>query len=172
MAVVAGAGALLALAACSPPGADQSQAAPSSQETLTKQQLWDPCTLPDRVLAAVGVQAGTKDSMPSEMPNYIDWQGCAWHSATYFLSVFATVHTMAEFRANKTFEHVRDVTVGNRKAIDFDILSPPPNCSVALPTSKGTVQILIREAVGSNLSGNLCGLALRSANSLTPDLPY
>lgn len=172
MGIAAGMGVLLALAACAPPDSDSSQTAPTSPESLTKQQLWNPCTLPDRVLAAVGVESGTKDSTPSEMPDYIDWQGCAWHSATYFLSVFATVHTIAEFRANKTFENIRDVAVGNRRAIDFDILSPPPNCSVAVPTSQGTVQILVRQSVGSSLSGNLCGLALRSATALTPDLPH
>lgn|GEM_PF-5478132 len=172
LAITAGVGVLLAVAGCAPPGSQQSQANQDSQVALTKEQLWDPCTLPDGALIAAGVQPSTKDTMPGEIPNHAYWQGCAWRSAAYILNVFSTVHTVDEFRANRSYEHFSNVTVAGRNAIDFDIPSPPPNCSVALPTPKGTVQVLLRQSVGSSLSGDLCAIAIGSTTSLSADIPH
>lgn len=164
-------GLTLLTAACSPPGSDRSQAYSSAPTTPGKQQLWDPCRLSSRALTAAGVRPDTKDVTPSEIPNYVFWRGCAWHGATYFLSVFSTAHTVDEFRVNKAYENVRDVTIADRRAIAFDIPQPPPNCSVALATTKGAVQILLRQSVGSGPSGDLCPLTLHSAAALSPEIP-
>ncbi|SRR6266568_2997598 len=42
----------------------------------------------------------------------------------------------------------------------------------ALTAAGAPSQILLRQSVGSDLSGDLCALVLRSATSLNPDLPH
>ncbi|WP_084531736.1 DUF3558 domain-containing protein [Nocardia miyunensis] len=166
LAVVAGVCAVLAVAGCK----SESGSATTSAAKLTEAQLWDPCTLSDSALQATGVDPSTKDTNPFG-GHQTGWKGCDWRNDTYYLNVFTTVHTMDEVRTNNLLKNVHDVDVAGRNAVSETQGSSNDNCGVDFPTSKGVVQVVIRQQYGSPSAGDLCAIALRSANSLNSSIP-
>ncbi len=167
VAVVAGLCAVLAVAGCSKSQSGGPQAAATT--TLSEAQLWDPCSLSDSAIAATGVDPSTKDaSSPAKRPG---WNTCSWNTDTYFMDVNATSHTMADVRANTELTHQQDVDIDGRKAITSREGSNIDDCGVDFATSKGTVEIVIRQSGGAAPAGDYCAIAIRSVKALNQWIP-
>src|SRR3546814_19686855 len=93
----AGVCAVVALAGCSEAVDGQPEA---SGAPLTKEQLFDPCTVSDSVLQAAGADPASKDDNPFSVPRP-DWKGCSWRAGDHFISFFSTTNTMKQFREDR-----------------------------------------------------------------------
>ncbi len=166
LAVMAGVCAVLAVAGCGK--STESGTPTASAQTLTPDQLWDPCSLPDSTVAATGVKADTKDTNPLG-GKATGWKACGWFSDTYSLGVFSTTHTMDEVRSRSSFHNLHDVDVTGRNAVSYQERSD--SCGVDFPTSKGVVEVLINQSDGSPTAGDYCAIALHTADSLNNLIP-
>ncbi|MBU3067106.1 DUF3558 domain-containing protein [Nocardia sp. NEAU-G5] len=167
LAVVAGACVVLAVAGCGK--STESGTPQASAQTLTPDQLWDPCSLPDSAVAATGVKADTKNTNPLGSKS-TGWKACSWNNDTYFLDVDSTTHTIDEARSNDKFKNVHDVDVPGRKAFSYTEGSWG-SCGVDFQTSKGLVELIVRQSVGSPSAGDVCAIALSTTNSLNNLIP-
>ncbi|WP_254207368.1 DUF3558 domain-containing protein [Nocardia alni] len=167
VAVVAGLCAVLAVAGCSKSQSGQPQAAATT--TLSEAQIWDPCSLPDSAVAATGVDPSTKDT--SGVGNGPGWKICGWNSDTYFMDVDATSHTLADVRANPHLTHQQDIEIDGRKAVTSREGDNTDDCGVDFATSKGVVEVVIRQSAGAATAGDYCAIAVRSVKALNQWIP-
>lgn len=168
LALMAGVCAVLAVAGCG--GSTESGTSTTgAKTTLTTDQLWDSCSLPDAAIAATGVKADTKDTNPFGGPRS-GWKGCNWNNDTYFLSVFSNNHTIDEVRSNTSFHSVHDVNVPGRRAVSYTEGSNN-SCGVDFQTSQGVVEMIVRPSPGSPSTGDYCAIALNTADSLNSLIP-
>jgi hypothetical protein len=166
--VVAGLCAVLVVAGCSKSQPGSSQA---SATTLSEGQLWDPCSLPDSAISAAGADPGSKDTNTFGAPQP-GWKGCAWSAGHYFLNVLVSVHTVDQVRASPLFHDVRDVNISGRRAVSYYLQSSPPdNCIISIPTSKGLVEVDAAQSAGDPSAGDYCAIAMRSEQVLDAYLP-
>ncbi|WP_169811013.1 DUF3558 domain-containing protein [Nocardia amamiensis] len=172
IAVAVGLCAVLAVAGC---GQDLSgEPQQSTVASLSKADLYDPCTLPADAITAAGADPASKDDNPFLVARD-SWKGCAWRSSWYFLDVYSTNHSVAEFKSNDIFHDFRDAQLGSRKAMTFNQRvdnAAASNCGVVFGTSRGTIQLMVRRfASEQGRPDDLCALALRSANALNGSIP-
>ncbi|MFC9661064.1 DUF3558 domain-containing protein [Nocardia sp. NPDC127606] len=165
----AGVCAVVALAGCSTAVDGQPEA---SGTPLTKEQLFDPCTVSDRVLQAAGADPATKDDNPFSVPR-ADWKGCAWTANGYFISLFTTTKTMKEFRANDYLHDFKDVSIGDRKATQYLLgtKTPPDQCGIAFESAQGTITLQASKFVDNKASTDPCQLANDAAPHFVTILP-
>ncbi|WP_153415679.1 DUF3558 domain-containing protein [Nocardia macrotermitis] len=158
----------LAVTGC---GTTQTDATSASPTKLSDAQLWDPCTVSDDAISAIGLRPGSKDTNPAVV-QWSGWRGCGWRTDNYFLTILNSNHTMTEVRKNSYLTNFQDVSIPGRQAItDAEKSSTSDNCIVTLPTSKGTVEIIIRQAVGAPSAGNYCSIAISATKSLNSLIP-
>ncbi|MFF5031664.1 DUF3558 domain-containing protein [Nocardia salmonicida] len=159
----AGVCAVLALAGCSTAVEGQPEA---SGTPLTKEQLFDPCTVPDSVLLAAGLNPSSKDDNPFSVPRK-EWKGCGWRGDGHFIYLSSTTHTLQEIRANDYFHDFQDIKVGDRAAVQYLLgtRTPPNQCEIAFDTSKGRVTVTAAKFIDNKSSTDPCMLA----NNATPN---
>lgn len=169
LAVVAGVCAVLAVAGCSKSTQSGTPTA-APQTTLTKDQLWDPCSLPDDAIVAAGLKADTKDTQPF-VTERTGWKGCSWRNeGTYTLEVLSTAHSMNDVRSNTSLQNLHEVDVPGRQAVSYTEGSWG-DCGVDFSTSKGVVEVIVRPSLGVPSAGDSCTIALRAAGSLNNSIP-
>ncbi|MBH0118368.1 DUF3558 family protein [Rhodococcus sp. CX] len=139
--------------------------------------LFDPCTLPDEALHAIGVDPAT------ESPDFMGvqsegWEVCGWEADWFYVTVFTSDVTVEEFRTRPRTTDFRPVEVGNREAWTFRSTADSQRglCDLVYPSSQGTV--LIRAgAQGTELMSkdgmreDPCVIAVRAATTLDPYVP-
>ncbi|MFE1594479.1 DUF3558 domain-containing protein [Nocardia sp. NPDC058705] len=167
--LAAGVCAVMALAGCSEAVDGQPEA---SGAPLTKEQLFDPCTVPDSVLQAAGLDPASKDDNPFSVPR-AEWKGCAWRGGGHFISLMSTTHTMQEVRANDYLHDFKDITVGDRPAVQYLLgtRTPVNQCAIAFDTSKGRVSITATKFIDDTSSIDPCELANTAAPNFLEILP-
>ncbi|HEY5855469.1 MAG TPA: DUF3558 domain-containing protein [Aldersonia sp.] len=140
--------------------------------TQAGQPAFDPCLLPDEALMAAGADPATKDHdfFGVRMDG---WNLCAWTADWYFLSVFATTHSIAEVRANPNNTDFAPAVVDNRDAFTYHEVSDTDRefCDVAFASTDGTILIRVDTQGGLDPVEDPCVVATRSANALDPYLP-
>ncbi|UGT53126.1 DUF3558 domain-containing protein [Nocardia asteroides] len=156
-----GACAVLVLAGCSEEVGGQAEV---SGAPLTKEQLFDPCTVPDGALTAAGLDPASKDDNLFSVPR-AEWKGCGWTADGHFISFMSTVYTMDEIRANDRYHDFKEVTVGDRKALQFYIGTEqtPVECELAIETGQGRALINASKFVDSKSPTDPCSLANNAA---------
>ncbi len=181
MAAVAGACAVLVVAGCSSTvggsGGPETSQTPSSAK-LTKDQLWDPCSLPDSVIAATGADPGTKNTNPI-FRERADWKLCRWTAkgsdgpSGHFMLVSSTTNTLDDFRRNTYFHDFRDVKVKGRDALQFYLGSAKPSkqCELAFDTSQGVISVNIDKFIDSETATDPCAMAVPAAEKIVDSLP-
>ncbi|MEV6279325.1 DUF3558 domain-containing protein [Nocardia sp. NPDC051832] len=181
MAAVAGACALLVVTGCSSTvggsGGPETSQAPTSAK-LTKDQLWDPCSLPDSVIASTGADPATKDTNPI-FSDREDWRLCQWTAERsdgrwgHFLLVSSTNKTLDDFRRNSYFRDFSDVTVKDRAGLKFYMGSrrPPTQCELAFNTTKGVISVNAGKYTDSETSTDPCTLATSAAEKIVDSIP-
>ncbi|MGQ4616494.1 DUF3558 family protein [Nocardia sp. R7R-8] len=168
MAVAAGLCAVLAVAGCG----DTVPGQASTTTSLTKADLYDPCTLPADAITAAGANPATKDDNPFLVARDA-WKGCSWRANGYHLAVFNTTHTLADFRSNELFHNFRDIQLPQRRAVAYTIgdKTPPDSCDVTFETSSGTFQINASKFIDSKSTDDVCSIALQYAQVLDKWIP-
>ncbi|MFD3743693.1 DUF3558 domain-containing protein [Nocardia sp. NPDC058633] len=167
--LVVGGCAVLALAGCSKGVDGQAEA---SGAPLTKEQLFDPCGVPESALVAAGADPASKDDNPFSVGRE-DWKGCDWEADDYFIGLISTTHTLDEFRTNDRFSGFRDVTVDGRSAVQHYVgsQSPPNECQITFDTSQGLVSVSAMRFLSSKSTIDPCQWATAAAPHFVEFLP-
>ncbi|MGW4634004.1 DUF3558 domain-containing protein [Nocardia sp. NPDC004415] len=162
--------AVLALVGCSKEVDGQPEA---SGAPLTKEQLFDPCAVPDDVLLAAGADPASKDDNPFSVERD-EWKGCSWTAGNYFINFTSTTNTLQDFRANDYLHDFRDITVGDRPALQFLLGSrtPADQCEIAFATtSHGTVTVNAALFIDDKSGTDPCPLANAAAVTFLDIIP-
>ncbi|MFE3545212.1 DUF3558 domain-containing protein [Nocardia sp. NPDC059177] len=168
--VVAASCAVVALAGCSQQVEGQPEA---SGAPLTKEQLFDPCSVPDDVLLATGLDLTWKDDNPFSVPR-AEWKGCGYKGDGHFITFKSTLYTLDEIRANDYFHSFKDITVGDRPAIQYTPgnRQPPNQCEIAIDTSnQGRVMLTATKFVDNKSSTDPCAIADAAAPHFFETVP-
>ncbi|MGW5453378.1 DUF3558 domain-containing protein [Nocardia sp. NPDC003979] len=167
--IAVGVGVALVLSGCgqSVDGQPEVSGAP-----LTKEQLFDPCGVPESALVAAGLDPASKDTNLFSVPR-AEWKGCAWRGGDHFISFMSTVYTIEEIRANDRYHDFKDVTVGDRKALRFTIgdEAVPVECEIAVETQQGRALINATKFVDSKSTIDPCVLAEDAAPHIIDYVP-
>lgn len=167
--LAAGACAVLVLAGCSEEVSGQPEV---SGTPLTKEQLFDPCTVPESALVAAGVDPASKDDNPFSVPRP-EWKGCTWRAGDHYLSLFSTVLSMERFRENGSLHGFEDISVDNRPAVQYllDDKNPPEQCGVVFDTGQGRVTLQSSRALSSKTTADPCAVAIDATAHFTDVIP-
>ncbi|WP_446224166.1 DUF3558 domain-containing protein [Nocardia sp. IBHARD005] len=165
----AGVCAVVALAGCSKAVDGQPEA---SGAPLTKEQLFDPCTVSDSVLQAAGLDPASKDDNPFSVDR-AEWKGCGWRGDEHFIYLKSTTYTLEEIRSNDYLHDFQDITVGDRKAVQYLLgtRTPPNQCEIAFDTSKGRVAVTATKFIDNTSSTDPCALVNKAAPNFLEILP-
>ncbi|MFC4124471.1 DUF3558 domain-containing protein [Nocardia rhizosphaerae] len=167
--LVGGVFAVFVLAGCSDDVVGQPEV---SGAPLTKEQLFDPCGVPESALVAAGVDPASKDDNPFTVGRD-DWKGCDWSADGYYIGIISTTHTLEEFRSNDRFHGFRDVTIGNRRAVQHYVGSqtPPNECQITFDTSQGRVSVSAMRFLSNKSTTDPCEWANAAAPHFVAFLP-
>ncbi|APE33031.1 hypothetical protein BOX37_02535 [Nocardia mangyaensis] len=159
--------AVVVLAGCSATVDGQAVLSP-----LTKEQLFDPCTVPDSVIQAVGADPTTKGDNPFMSPRP-EWKGCEWTADGYFISLFSTTNTVQQFRENDYLHDFQIVTVAGREGLQYLLgtWDPPHQCGIAFGSSQGTITLQASKFVDDKSPTDPCLLANNAAPNFVEILP-
>ncbi len=137
-------------------------------------ELWDPCSLPAEVLEGAGVESGVVDSTDRVLEPSGRWRTCTFRGLNSVRwTVFSTDTSYTSVRSNPRAREPRDTRFGNRDAV---IYKGPTDavlaeCFVALPTSRGAIEVKIADTDGDAEWPQLCGQAESAVRALLPYLP-
>lgn len=166
--------AVLALVGCSTSVDGQPEAGPEASGTpLTKDQLFDPCTVPTTVLEAAGLDPTWKDDNPFSVER-AEWKGCGYKGDGHFIYFSSTTYTMDEIRANDYFHDFKDITIGDRSALKYTPgeRTPPNQCEIAFDTShQGRVMVTATKFVDNESATDPCAIADAAAPSFLTVIP-
>ncbi|MFC8047947.1 DUF3558 domain-containing protein [Nocardia sp. NPDC057353] len=153
-------------------GCESSTEGSATPSSIAPEALFNPCVVPDGVVVAAGADPASKNDNPFGTPR-TGWVGCRWLADRYALRIFATTKTIDEFRANDYFKDFREADLAGRQAVTFaeGRETPPGNCSVAYPTSQGTIQFLVSKDVTLAELPDPCEIVLRAARSADQSIP-
>ncbi|MFX0576817.1 DUF3558 domain-containing protein [Nocardia nepalensis] len=104
--------------------------------TTTKSQIpvWDPCTIPDRDLAAAGLEPGSKRSGAGTVSDYAS---CMWHGAWYSFSIYSTsVPFAAEVYDRDKYVRPTPLTIGGRPAVQLYWADSDYFCDIAFDVAR------------------------------------
>ncbi|MFD6400289.1 DUF3558 domain-containing protein [Nocardia sp. NPDC060249] len=148
-------------------------ASPTSVDAEAK--VWDPCSLPDSAVAAVGMNVGSKKKDVAGV-DFTGWKVCNWTDSAkkYTFSVMSSSHTLAESR-QRTSEYTgwTDLQVGSRNALEFRPIGSANDvaCYVSVEVPAGSVDFKVQNRVSAEGVGEPCGEALRLSTALVQYLP-
>ncbi|KAF0847960.1 DUF3558 domain-containing protein [Nocardia caishijiensis] len=165
----AGVGVVLVLSGCgqSVDGQPEVSGAP-----LTKEQLFDPCTVPESALVAAGADPASKDDNPFSVPR-AEWKGCGWRASDFFISIFSTTYTMEKFRENTLLRDFQEVTVEGRAGSQYLIgdRNPPEECGLVFASGQGTITLQSSKASSSDSTVDPCLVLNNAAPHFVEVLP-
>lgn len=141
--------------------------------TSAANALFDPCTgIPDATVRAAGADPATEESGIAGV-HQSGWEICGWRAPKYFITVYSTGRTVAEFERKPGNVDFEDVTVGGRRGRQFRVEggSKDLGCDVVFPASQGVVQLAILNRAGQDDLDDPCAVLYRVGESIVPLLP-
>lgn len=133
---------------------------------------FDPCSIPDEVLRAVGVDPAseTRDILGIKQPG---WNLCDWGGDGVAITVFVTANSPSEVRANERFIDFTPIELDGREAFTFRETTDTRNeyCDVMVAAGTDTVMIKSGYFVGRTPPEGPCPLAIQNARALAPFIP-
>lgn len=145
----------------------------TGSSTTAAQTLFNPCTgIPDEVLRAAGVEPKTEEAGIAGVPQS-GWEICGWDGPQYFITVFSTGRSVAEFERKPGNIEFQDVTVAGRQGRQFRVAGASKNlgCDVLFPASQGVVQLRILNRAGVDGLEDPCTVLYRVGTSIVPAFP-
>ncbi|MBF6078838.1 DUF3558 domain-containing protein [Nocardia beijingensis] len=154
---------------------DTTTGLPTTGSTTTATQaLFNPCTgIPDEALRAAGVDPATEESGIAGV-HQSGWEICNWDGPKYFITVFSTGRTVAEFEKKPGNVDFQDVTVAGRQGRQFRVegASKYLDCDVLFPAAQGVVQLKVLNRAGMDGLEDPCVILRRVGISIVPALPH
>ncbi|TDP39487.1 DUF3558 domain-containing protein [Nocardia ignorata] len=167
--IAVGVGVALVLSGCgqSVDGQPEVSGAP-----LTKEQLFDPCGVPESALVAAGADPASKDDNPFSVPR-AEWKGCGWRAGDFFLSLLSSTYTISEYRTNTYYRDFKEVTIDNRSGLQYQLgdKSPSEECGIVFDTTQGRIEIVASKALSSKSTTDPCARVNEMAPHFASILP-
>lgn len=145
---------------------------PGRATKIVPATLFDPCTLPDDALHAIGVDPTT------ESPDFMGvqsegWEVCGWEADWFYITVFTTDVTVEEFRARPRTADFRAVDVGTRDAHTFRSTAESQRglCDLVYSSAQGTVLFRADTKANEQIRDDPCTVVLRTAVILDSYIP-
>jgi hypothetical protein len=142
--------------------------------SLTKAQLWDPCTLPSDAVASTGVDVNTMERDPVPDDN---WKSCSWRGKWYFLTSISQTYTLDETIHRALVHGATKVYIPGRDAYTY-YLAPledgaERDCHLVFSTKNGGTIDLETSQVDIHAQPPMtsCQAAAFAANKLNSYLP-
>ncbi|MGW5313151.1 DUF3558 domain-containing protein [Nocardia thailandica] len=179
MAIVGAAAVLAGCSGSAEGGTGPVEAPPTVRNTpAATMQLFDPCTVSDRILAAAGADPATKDTNPFGASK-IGFITCRWSTDAagsnpgHFLQIASTSHTLDDIRRNDNYRDFRTIAFDNRTALQFSVGTSTPSieCGVAFDSGQGTVAVTAGRFSDSKVTNDLCTIAAAAASTLSEAIP-
>lgn len=145
----------------------------SSETSAAPVKLFDPCTgIPDSALTAAGVDPATKESGIAGV-HQSGWEICNWKGSKYYVTVFSTARTVAEFEHKEGNVDFQDVTVAGRKGRQFKVAgaSKDLGCDVLFPAAQGVLQLRVLNKASLDNPEDPCKELYRVGDAIVPVLP-
>ncbi|WP_280244479.1 DUF3558 domain-containing protein [Nocardia abscessus] len=145
----------------------------TGSSTTASQTLFNPCTgISDEALRAAGVDPATEEAGIAGV-HQSGWEICNWDGPKYFISVFSTGRTVAEFERKPGNVDFQDVLVGGRPGRQFRVegASKYLDCDVLFPAAQGVVQLKVLNRAGADDLEDPCAVLHRVGTSIVPALP-
>lgn len=172
------AGVMVLVAGCGESTTDARAAEPPTSAIAAPiaAEPWDPCTIPDSVVEAAGLDVGSKTStLVGDRPISTDWMICSWRNpdpgSWYFLGVFSSDHDLAYLKGNDQFGEFAEVdnagAVQFRRTANYDEVS----CGVAYEVVGGIVYFILDGRASREPQGDPCVEVERVGRALRPLLP-
>ncbi|MFR9772195.1 DUF3558 domain-containing protein [Nocardia sp. SC052] len=146
----------------------------TSSGTTAAQALFNPCTgIPDDALRSAGVDPATEEAGIAGVPQS-GWEICNWEGPKYFVSVFSTARTVAEFEKKPGNIEFRDVTVAGRVGRQFKVEGASKNllCDVVFAARQGAVQLRVSNKATISSPEDPCVILNRVGDSTVPLFPH
>lgn len=138
---------------------------------------FDPCGIPESVIAAAGLNPATASSMSERGYVLPDWSVCTWANAGqpswYFVTVsHSQKYTLDDVRADGRYSDMREITIGGENVLQykFDAADSADICDVAYQTTNGLVKISARKKASADLAGDLCEEVREQVQALASSL--
>lgn len=138
--------------------------------------IWNPCTLPDTAIAALGLNTATKDSTVAGA-DFPGWKVCSWLSEpkTYSFTVMSADHTLAEIRQRSDYVDFTSTTIGSHPAIQYRNTGAVRDlvCYISGELPHGMVTFKVQNRYGSAGAGagEPCAEVRRLSDALVQYLP-
>ncbi|MET8872276.1 DUF3558 domain-containing protein [Nocardia sp. NPDC004604] len=136
--------------------------------------IWDPCTIPDSAISALGLNTSTKDNKVAGV-DFTGWKVCSWLSVpkTYTLGVLSSEHTLQEARQRTDYVDYMSTTVGSRPALQFRQPGTRHDmtCWLAVEVPHGMVEFDVINRYGVDGAGEPCAEVSRLSEALAKYLP-
>lgn len=179
-------GAALLLAGCNGDSTDgkPTAAAMSASKTTAaattsadpEAAIWDPCTIPDSAISALGLNASTKEKTVAGV-DFTGWKVCSWQSEpkAYNLGILSSEHTLEETRQRTDYAEFTSLTVGSRPALQFRQPGAMHDltCWLAVEVPNGMVEFNVINRYGTSgaKAGEPCAETRRLSEALAEYLP-
>ena len=152
-----------------------SAAASSAVASSTQATGFDPCSLPDADIAAVGLNPASRrvGAAGVRFPGY---DICTWLGEKpnwYQLNVYSTTdHTYDEATHNTTlYRDAQPVNVAGHNATQLHSATDSNDCTIAFDASGGPVSFQVSAKLSAEQPGDACAEAARISAALVKDVP-
>ncbi|WP_330251579.1 DUF3558 domain-containing protein [Nocardia sp. NBC_00565] len=150
--------------------------AAATTSTAPEAAVWDPCTIPDSALTALGLNTSTKENTVAGV-DPTGWKVCSWQSEpkAYTFSVLSSEHTLEESRQRTDYVDYMPTTVGAHQALQFRGAGATHDlgCWLAVEVPAGIVDFHVLNRYGSSgaKAGEPCAETRRLTEALAMYLP-
>lgn len=135
---------------------------------------FDPCSIPDEVLRAVGVDP-TSESRDIQGVKQPGWSLCRWNDPdlSFFVTAFATAVPVDSILTNERTTEPTPIALVGREAFTIRETSDKRNehCDVLVTAGPDTLMLRTSFAKGLPPSESPCPQAIKNAELLEPSLP-
>ncbi|MGW0054854.1 DUF3558 domain-containing protein [Nocardia nova] len=135
--------------------------------------LWDPCSLDQATVQAMGVDPATKQNGIGGVEQS-GWKICTWRGGSYGITVYSTAKDIAYYKAKPENTDFAPVTVAGRSGQQFRVNGTTRDlkCDMLFPASQGIFQItLLGWPDNDTPISDACGKLTDVAGQLVPKLP-
>lgn len=136
--------------------------------------IWDPCSLPDSAISAIGMDPATKEKDVAGV-KFTGWKVCTWRATArwYDLVILSGTPTLQDIQRRTDYTGFKPETVAGRQAIEYVDGTDPDRlgCYIAvqMPYGSAAFKVFTRYEIGKQ--GDPCAQARRHAEDLAKYLP-
>ncbi|MGA9871192.1 MAG: DUF3558 domain-containing protein, partial [Rhodococcus sp. (in: high G+C Gram-positive bacteria)] len=138
----------------------------------------DPCSIPDEVIAAAGLDPVSKSSMAADGYITPGWTICGWNGPAgnpwYSYTVyFSSVYTLQDVRENPRNTGFSEIEVGGRPAESYNsgVTDRSESCDVAFDTAQGLAMFGVQTLEAGGARGDMCGVVTAHTEAISRSFP-